>query len=60
MLSVKTPHRAHSEPQPAVPRCKLTGPQDTNRTLPKPNMDTKNDGLENVSPFKHGYFGYLC
>ena len=24
----------------------------------KSNMDTKNDGLENVFPFKHGYFGY--
>ena len=23
---------------------------------PKTNIDTKNDGLENVSPFKHGYF----
>ena len=22
-------------------------------------IDTKNDGLENVSPSKHGYFGYL-
>ncbi len=29
-------------------------------TPPKSNIDTKNDGLENVSPFKHGYFGYLC
>ena len=29
-------------------------------TPPKTNIDTKNDGLENVSPFKHGYFGYLC
>ena len=26
----------------------------------KSNIDTKNDGLENVSPFKHGYFGYPC
>ena len=23
----------------------------------KTNIDTKNDGLENVSPFKHGYVG---
>ena len=29
-------------------------------TPPKSNIDTKNDCLENVSPFKHGYFGYLC
>ena len=28
-------------------------PQKTNIT----NIDTTNDGLENVSPFKHGYFG---
>ena len=28
-------------------------------TLPRTNIDTKNDGLENVSPFKNGYFGYL-
>ena len=28
-------------------------------TAPKSNIDTKNDGLENVSPFKHGNFGYL-
>ena len=26
-------------------------------TPPKTNIDTKNDGLEDVSPFKHGYFG---
>ena len=25
-------------------------------TPPKFNIDTKNDALENVSPFKHGYF----
>ena len=25
-------------------------------TLPKTNMDTQNDGLEKVSPFKHGNF----
>ena len=29
-------------------------------TPPKINIDTKNDGLENVSPFRYGYFGYLC
>ena len=28
--------------------------------LPKLNIDTKNNCLEKVSPFKHGYFGYLC
>ena len=27
-------------------------------TPPISNIDTKNDGVENVSPFKHGYFGY--
>lgn len=26
---------------------------------PKSNIDTKHAGLENVSPCKHGYFGYL-
>ena len=26
-------------------------------TPQKTNIDTTNDGLENVSPFKHGYFG---
>ena len=25
-------------------------------TPPTSNIDTKNDGLENVSPFTHGYF----
>ena len=29
-------------------------------TPPKTNMDTQNDGLFNVSPFKYGYFGNLC
>ena len=29
-------------------------------TPPKTNMDTKNDGLENVSHFEYGHFGYLC
>ena len=26
----------------------------------KPNIDTKKDGLENVSPFKYGHFWYPC
>ena len=26
----------------------------------KTKMDTQNDGLEKVTPFKYGYFGYLC
>ena len=29
-------------------------------TLPKTNMDTQNDGLEKVTPFKYGHFWYLC
>ena len=29
-------------------------------TPPKTNIDTQNDGLEKVIPFKHGYFGYPC
>ena len=29
-------------------------------TLPETNIDTQNYGLENVSPFNYGYFGYLC
>ena len=29
-------------------------------TLPKTNMDTQNDGLEKVTPFKTGNFWYLC
>ena len=29
-------------------------------TLLKTNMDTQNDGLEKVTPFKHSNFGYLC
>ena len=29
-------------------------------TLPKTNMDTQNDGLEKVTPFKNGNFWYLC
>ena len=29
-------------------------------TPPKSNIDTKNDGFLNVSPFKYGYFGYPC
>ena len=27
---------------------------------PKTNMDTQNDGLDNVSPFRYGHFWYLC
>ena len=27
---------------------------------PKTNMDTQNNGLEKVIPFKYGHFGYLC
>ena len=26
----------------------------------KTNMDTQNDGLEKVAPFKYGHFWYLC
>ena len=26
----------------------------------KSNIDTKNDGWEDASPFKNDYFGYLC
>ena len=29
-------------------------------TPPKSNIDTKNDGVLNVSPFKNCYFGYPC
>ena len=29
-------------------------------TPPKTNMDTQNDGLERVTSFKNGNFGYLC
>ena len=29
-------------------------------TLPKTNMDTQNDGLEKVTPLKHGKIWYLC
>ena len=29
-------------------------------TPPKSNINTKNDGFKNVSPFKYGYFGYPC
>ena len=29
-------------------------------TPPTSNIDTKNDGLENVSPFTHGYFRCRC
>ena len=27
---------------------------------PKTNMDTQNDGLEKVAPFRYGHFLYLC
>ena len=33
---------------------------DESHTLPKTNMGTQNDGLEKVTPFKHGNFWYLC
>ena len=26
---------------------------------PKSNIETQNDGFLDVSPFKHGYFGYI-
>ena len=29
-------------------------------TPPKTNVDTQNDGLEKVVPFKYGHFWYLC
>ena len=29
-------------------------------TIPKTNMDTQNDGLGKVTPFKNGNFWYLC
>ena len=29
------------------------------KTTPQ-KSNIKNDGLENVPPWKHGYFGYLC
>ena len=29
-------------------------------TPPKTNMDTQNDGLEKVTPFKNDNFWYLC
>ena len=29
-------------------------------TPPKTNMDTQNDGLDMVTPVKHGRFWYLC
>ncbi len=32
----------------------------TSFTPPKSKIDTKNDGLENVAPFKYGHFWYLC
>ena len=41
---------------------KKTSHQWTNQkfTTPKTNMDTQNDGLEKVTPFKNGNFWYLC
>ena len=27
---------------------------------PETNIDTQNDGLENVSPLEYGHFWYLC
>ena len=36
-------------------------PRPTRYVTPlKTNMDTRNDGWEKVTPFKHGHFGYLC
>ena len=32
----------------------------SNHTPPKTNMDTQNDGLEKVVPFKYGHFWYPC
>ena len=29
-------------------------------TPQKTNIDTKNNGVEDVSPFRYGYFGYPC
>ena len=29
-------------------------------TLPKTKMDTQNDGLEKITPFKNGNVWYLC
>ena len=29
-------------------------------TPPETKMDTQNDGLEKVAPFKYGHFGYPC
>ena len=34
--------------------------RDIGITPRKTNMDTQNDGLEEVSPFKHGNCWYLC
>ena len=35
-----------------------SGTPQTCTVLAKSNIDTKNDGVLNVSPFKYGYFGY--
>ena len=39
------------------PRWHLSAVADT---PPKTNMDTQNDGLEEVTPLKHGHFWYPC
>ena len=49
----------------ACARAEITGGEGMNGSLPmrytrKPNIDTKKDGLENVSPFKYGHFWYPC
>ena len=40
----------------------MTGRRDDSwrDTAPKTNMDTQNDGLEKVTPFRHGNCWYLC
>ena len=35
-------------------------PAGKDHTPPKTNMDTQNDVLEKVTPFKHGTCWYLC
>ena len=49
---LKSPTLSPSSPQVSS-LLKLVG-----ITPPKFNIDTKHDGLENVSPFKYGYFRY--
>ena len=41
-------------------RCKRKEKASKDRLDPKSYIDTQNDGLENVFPFKHSYFGHLC